>query len=71
MEDGSDGGERRRLSVTDRRADATPWPLTSRRAASWARTGRATALAIAGGICGLGAIGCFSIAAVLALVLNT
>lgn len=41
------------------------------RAASWARTGRATALAIAGGIAGLGAIGCFSIAAVLALVLNT
>jgi hypothetical protein len=38
------------------------------RAASWARTGRATALAIAGGICGLGAIGCFSIAAVLTLV---
>ena len=30
IEDGSDGGERRRLSVTDRRADATPWPLTSR-----------------------------------------
>ncbi len=38
------------------------------RAASWARTGRATALAIVGGICGLGAIGCFSIAAVLTLV---
>jgi hypothetical protein len=41
------------------------------RAASRARTGRATALAIAGGIAGLGAIGCFSIAAVLTLVLNT
>ena len=41
------------------------------RAASWARTGRATALAIAGGIAGLGAIGCFSIAAVLTLVWNT
>jgi hypothetical protein len=38
------------------------------RAASWARTGRATALAIVGGICGLSAIGCFSIAAVLTLV---
>ena len=41
------------------------------RAASWARTGRATALAIAGGIAGLGAIGCFSIAALLTLVWNT
>jgi hypothetical protein len=41
------------------------------RAASWARTGRATALAIAGGIAGLSAIGSFAIAAILALVLNS
>ncbi|HYK96075.1 MAG TPA: hypothetical protein VE011_09460 [Candidatus Dormibacteraeota bacterium] len=41
------------------------------RAASYARSGRATALAIAGGIAGLSAIGSFAIAAVLALVLNT
>ena len=30
IDDGSDGGEKRRESVTDSRADATPWPLTSR-----------------------------------------
>jgi hypothetical protein len=41
------------------------------RAASYARTGRATALAIAGGVAGLGAIGCFAIAALLTLVWNT
>jgi hypothetical protein len=41
------------------------------RAASYARPGRATALAIAGGLAGLGAIGCFSIAVLLTLVWNT
>jgi len=41
------------------------------RAASRARTGRATGLALAGGIAGLSAIGSFAIAAVLALVLNS
>ena len=41
------------------------------RAASYARQGRATLLALAGGICGLGAIGCFAIAALLTLVWNT
>jgi hypothetical protein len=41
------------------------------RAASWAHTGRATGLAIGGGLAGLAAIGCFSIAVLLALVLNT
>lgn len=41
------------------------------RAASYARSGRATALAIVGGLAGLGAIGCFSIAALLTLVWNT
>ena len=30
IDDGSDGGERRRLIVTDSRAAETPWPLTSR-----------------------------------------
>ena len=38
------------------------------RAASYARTGRATALALAGGLAGLFAIGCFSITALLTLV---
>jgi hypothetical protein len=41
------------------------------RAASYARTGRATALAIVGGFAGLAAIGCFSITALLTLVWNT
>ena len=41
------------------------------RAASYARQGRATVLAVLGGLCGLGAIGCFSIAALLTLVWNT
>jgi hypothetical protein len=41
------------------------------RAASWARTGRATGLAIGGGLAGLAAIGCFSIAVLLTLVWNT
>lgn len=41
------------------------------RAASYARTGRATGLAIIGGLAGLGAIGCFAITALLTLVWNT
>jgi hypothetical protein len=41
------------------------------RAASYARTGRATVLAILGGIAGLAAIGCFAITALLTLVWNT
>ncbi|HUQ43827.1 MAG TPA: hypothetical protein VM451_05355 [Candidatus Limnocylindria bacterium] len=41
------------------------------RAASRARGGRAMGLAIVGGLAGLGAIGCFSVAALLTLVLNT
>ena len=41
------------------------------RAASYARSGRATALAIVGGLAGLGAIGSFAIAALLTLVWNT
>jgi hypothetical protein len=38
------------------------------RAAAVARTGRAMALAIAGGLAGLAAIGCFTVTAILALV---
>ena len=41
------------------------------RAASYARAGRATGLALGGGFAGLAAIGCFSIAALLTLVWNT
>ena len=41
------------------------------RAASRARGGRAFALAIVGGLAGLGAIGCFTVAALAALVWNT
>ncbi len=41
------------------------------RAASRARGGRAFALAIIGGLAGLGAIGCFTVAALTTLVLNT
>lgn len=41
------------------------------RAASYARTGRATALALIGGMAGLGAIGCFAITAVLTLLANS
>jgi hypothetical protein len=41
------------------------------RAASRARGGRAMGLAIVGGVAGLGAIGCFSVAALSMLVLNT
>ena len=41
------------------------------RAASYARTGRAMALALVGGLAGLGAIGCFAITALLTLVWNT
>jgi len=38
------------------------------RAASWGRMGRAMALAVVGGIFGLGAIGCFAATVVLALL---
>jgi hypothetical protein len=41
------------------------------RAASRARGGRAMGLAIIGGVAGLGAIGCFAVAALSMLVLNT
>ena len=41
------------------------------RAASRARGGRAFGLAIVGGLAGLGAIGCFAVAALSALVWNT
>jgi hypothetical protein len=41
------------------------------RAASYARTGRATALAIVGGMAGLAAIGSFAVSALLTLVWNT
>ena len=41
------------------------------RAASRARGGRAFGLAIVGGLAGLGAIGCFTVAALSALVWNT
>ena len=41
------------------------------RSASRARGGRAFALAIVGGLAGLGAIGCFTVAALSSLVLNT
>ena len=41
------------------------------RAASRARGGRAFVLAIVGGLAGLGAIGCFAVAALSALVWNT
>lgn len=41
------------------------------RAASRARGGRAFGLAIIGGLAGLGAIGCFTVAALSALVWNT
>jgi hypothetical protein len=41
------------------------------RAASRARGGRALGLAIVGGLAGLGAIGCFTVAALAALVWNT
>jgi hypothetical protein len=41
------------------------------RAASRARGGRAFGLAIFGGLAGLGAIGCFTVAALSALVWNT
>ena len=41
------------------------------RAASRARGGRALGLAIFGGLAGLGAVGCFTVAALLALVWNT
>lgn len=41
------------------------------RAASRARGGRAFLLAIVGGVAGLGAIGCFAVAAVSALVWNS
>ena len=41
------------------------------RAASRARGGRAFVLAIVGGLAGLGAIGCFTVAALAALVWNT
>ena len=41
------------------------------RAASRARGGRAFLLAIVGGIAGLGAIGCFAVAALSALVWNS
>jgi hypothetical protein len=41
------------------------------RAASRARGGRAFGLAILGGLAGLGAIGCFAVAALTTLVLNT
>jgi len=40
------------------------------RAASRARGGRAFVLAIVGGLAGLGAIGCFAVAAVAVLVAN-
>ncbi len=38
------------------------------RAAAWARAGRALALAIVGGVAGLGAIGCFTVTALALLV---
>lgn len=41
------------------------------RAASRARGGRALGLAIFGGLAGLGAIGCFTVAALASLVTNT
>lgn len=41
------------------------------RAASRARGGRAFGLAILGGLAGLGAMGCFAVAALTSLVLNT
>jgi hypothetical protein len=41
------------------------------KAASRARGGRAMGLAIVGGFAGLGAIGCFAVAALSMLVLNT
>ena len=41
------------------------------RSASRARGGRALGLAILGGLAGLGAIGCFTVAALSSLVLNT
>jgi hypothetical protein len=41
------------------------------RSASRARGGRAFALAIVGGLAGIGAIGCFTVAALSSLVLNT
>ena len=45
------------------------WSLVGMwRAASHARGGRAFGLAIVGGLAGLGAIGCFAVAAVAALV---
>jgi hypothetical protein len=48
------------------------WALVGMwRAASRARGGRALGLAIVGGLAGLGAIGCFTVAALAALVWNT
>ena len=41
------------------------------RAASRARGGRAFGLAIIGGLAGMGAIGCFTVAALSALIWNT
>lgn len=48
------------------------WSLVGMwRAASRALGGRALGLAILGGLAGLGAIGCFTVAALAALVWNT